>query len=46
MCALFDGVLLEATHWLTGRDFAVHEVACRAAGAVACVWEISKRPSS
>ena len=42
MCALFDGVLTEAVHWITGRDFAVREVQCRAMGAEACVWEIAK----
>jgi len=46
MCALFDGVLTEAVHWLTGRDFDVREVECRAMGAKACVWEIAKQPSS
>jgi predicted hydrocarbon binding protein len=45
MCALFDGVLAEAAHWITGRDFAVHEVECRAMGAQACVWEIAKQPN-
>jgi predicted hydrocarbon binding protein len=45
MCALFDGVLTEAVHWITGRDFAVREVECRAMGAKACVWEIAKSPS-
>jgi predicted hydrocarbon binding protein len=45
MCALFDGVLSEAVHWITGRDFAVREVECRAMGYKACVWEIAKRPN-
>jgi predicted hydrocarbon binding protein len=45
MCTLFDGVLTEAAHWLTGRNFAVREVECRAMGAKACVWEISKTAS-
>jgi predicted hydrocarbon binding protein len=44
MCWLFSGVLQEAAHWQTGRLFEVQEVACRALGDVACVWEISKQP--
>jgi predicted hydrocarbon binding protein len=44
MCWLWVGVLQESIHWLTGRDFEVQEVECRAMGAPACVWEISKTP--
>jgi hypothetical protein len=34
----------EAIHWLTGKEFEVQEVECRAMGAPACVWEINKTP--
>lgn len=44
ICWLWTGVLQETTHWLTGKDFDIEEVACRAMGAPACVWEISKKP--
>jgi predicted hydrocarbon binding protein len=29
--------------WLTGKVFDVEEVECRAMGAPACVWEVSKK---
>jgi hypothetical protein len=44
MCWLFTGVLEEAAHWQTGKLFEVKETACRALGAAACVWEVSKQP--
>jgi predicted hydrocarbon binding protein len=44
MCWLFTGTLQEATRWLTDKEFEVVEVECRAMGAPACVWEISKKP--
>jgi predicted hydrocarbon binding protein len=44
ICAIQTGVLQEATRWLTGEEFEVQEVECRAIGASACVWEISKTP--
>ena len=44
MCWLFSGVLEEAAHWQTGKLFEVKEVACRALGDAACVWEVSKQP--
>jgi predicted hydrocarbon binding protein len=34
----------EAIHWLTGKEFEVQKVECRAMGAPACVWEINKTP--
>jgi len=34
----------EGVRWLTGKEFEVEEVECRATGAPACVWEISKTP--
>jgi predicted hydrocarbon binding protein len=42
MCWGWIGTLKEGTAWLTGREFEVEEVECRAKGAPACVWEISK----
>ncbi|CAG0935548.1 divinyl protochlorophyllide a 8-vinyl-reductase [Thermoflexales bacterium] len=45
LCWAFDGVLQEAAYVQSGKIFAVKEVACRAQGDPACVWEISKQPS-
>lgn len=42
ICHLYAGTLMESTKWLTGKEFDVHEVECRAMGAPACVWEVSK----
>jgi predicted hydrocarbon binding protein len=44
ICWLFTGALQESGRWLTGKEFEVEEVECRAMGAPACVWEISKIP--
>jgi len=44
MCWGRNGTLQESALWLTGKEFAVEEVECRAMGAPACVWEISKTP--
>jgi predicted hydrocarbon binding protein len=44
MCWLWVGTLQEAARWQTGKEFEVVEVECRAMGAPACVWEISKTP--
>lgn len=44
ICMLYTGTLMESTKWLTGKDLDIHEVECRAMGAPACVWEISKTP--
>lgn len=44
MCWLWNGVLQESTKWLTGKEFEIREVECRAMGAPACVWEVSKKP--
>jgi predicted hydrocarbon binding protein len=44
MCWGRIGTLKEALFWLTGKDFHVEEVECRALGASACVWEVSKTP--
>jgi len=44
MCWLFTGTLSESLKWLTGKEFDIIETECRAAGAPACVWRISKKP--
>ena len=44
MCWSFTGSLQEGGRWLTGKEFEIVEVECRAMGAPACVWEISKTP--
>ncbi|MBN1584715.1 MAG: 4-vinyl reductase [Anaerolineae bacterium] len=44
ICFIRTGTLQEALHWLTAKQFQVQEVECRAMGAPACVWEISKTP--
>jgi len=38
------GTLKEGALWLTGKDFDVEEVECRAMGADACIWEVNKTP--
>src|SRR5574341_161015 len=42
ICWLFNGTLQESLHWQTGKDLIIEEVECRALGAPACVWEVSK----
>ncbi len=44
MCWLTTGTLSESLKWLTGKEFDVMETECRATGAPACVWRISKKP--
>lgn len=44
MCWLFVGTLRESTQWLTGKELEIVETECRAMGAPACVWRISKKP--
>ena len=44
MCWGRIGLLKEGLSWLTGKEFDVEEVECRALGASACVWEVSKTP--
>jgi predicted hydrocarbon binding protein len=44
ICWSWNGSLKEATMWTTGKEFEVEEVECRAMGAPACIWEISKTP--
>jgi predicted hydrocarbon binding protein len=46
ICWLFDAALAETLHWLTGKDFEIKEVECRAMGAPHCAWEISKTPKA
>jgi hypothetical protein len=44
ICYLGSGLLQEGMHWLMGKEYQVTEIACRAQGAPACVYEISKTP--
>ena len=44
MCWMWVGTLQAGVHWLTGKEADVVEVECRAMGAPACVWEVSKKP--
>jgi predicted hydrocarbon binding protein len=44
ICTVFTGNISEATLWLMEKEYDVQEVECRAMGAKACVWEISKKP--
>jgi predicted hydrocarbon binding protein len=44
VCWTFGGVLQALLSWQTGRELEIEEVQCRAQGAPACVWEISKKP--
>jgi predicted hydrocarbon binding protein len=46
ICLIRTGTLVEALRWLTGKEFDVQEVECRAMGAPACVWEIVKSPKT
>jgi len=42
ICWSWIGALKETSMWLTGKELEIEEVECRAMGAPACVWEISK----
>jgi predicted hydrocarbon binding protein len=46
ICLIRTGTLQAALGWLTGKEFDVQEVACRAMGDPACVWEINKTPKA
>ena len=46
MCWGRIGLLKESLSWLTSKEFDIEEVECRALGANACVWEISKSPKA
>ncbi|MGC8878338.1 MAG: V4R domain-containing protein [Anaerolineae bacterium] len=43
-CFVTVGVLQEAMHWATGKNFRIEEVACISNGAKACVYRIPKQP--
>lgn len=42
ICHQTTGMLLGTFEWLTGKKIGLEQVACRAMGAEACVWEIDK----
>jgi predicted hydrocarbon binding protein len=44
ICWTWIGALKESLMWFAGKEFEVEEVACRALGAPACVWEVNKTP--
>jgi predicted hydrocarbon binding protein len=44
ICLIHNGALQEGLRWQTGKEFEVEEVECRAMGAPACVWLVSKSP--
>ena len=46
ICWSWVGTLEESLQWLTGKEFAVKQVKCRAMGAQACIWEVNKIPKA
>jgi predicted hydrocarbon binding protein len=44
ICWLSTGTLHESLQWLTGKEFEIVQTECRAMGAPACVWRVSKKP--
>ena len=42
ICWGWVGTLAESLNWLTGKEFEIDQVQCRAMGESACIWEISK----
>jgi predicted hydrocarbon binding protein len=46
ICLIRAGTLQEALRWVTDQEFEVHETECRAMGAPACVWQITKTPKA
>ena len=42
MCMIFTSMLTEGGRWLLGKHVEVEEIACRATGAPACIWKVSK----
>jgi hypothetical protein len=44
ICWSWAGTLEESLYWLTGKEFEVDQVECRAMGSSACVWEVNKTP--
>jgi len=43
ICWSWVGTLEESLQWMTGKQFAIEQVKCRAMGDSNCVWEISKK---
>jgi predicted hydrocarbon binding protein len=43
ICWGWVGTLAESLNWLTGKEFEIDQVQCRAMGEQACIWEISKK---
>ncbi|MBM4423542.1 MAG: 4-vinyl reductase [Chloroflexi bacterium] len=43
MCWIHLGVIQEGLRWQTGKEAEVLQAECRAMGAAACVWEVSKK---
>ena len=46
ICTVWTGTLAEIIQWFMEKEYEVQEVECRAQGAKACVWEISKTPKA
>jgi predicted hydrocarbon binding protein len=44
MCWIHFGAIQEGLRWLTGKEADSKQTECRALGAAACVWEVSKTP--
>ncbi len=44
ICWLWSGTLQESLNWLTGKEFSVEQVSCRAMDDAACIWEVDKTP--
>lgn len=44
MCGIWNGSIQESLNWLTGKEFMVNQVACRATHDPACIWEVDKIP--
>jgi predicted hydrocarbon binding protein len=44
ICWNWVGTLEESLQWLTGKEFEIEQVECRAMGTPACVWEVNKTP--
>jgi predicted hydrocarbon binding protein len=42
ICWGWVGTLAESLNWLTGKEFEIDQVECRAMGEQTCTWEISK----
>lgn len=44
VCVLTVGIIQQVLEWITGREYAVEEIECRAMGYPADVFKISKVP--